>query len=162
MQQFIEHLSQFRYFQRNARLYLLTNALSGMTSGIIVVLYPLYLSALGYGTDFIGLLLFASMLGISVAIFPAGLCIDRFSGKAILIWSSILVGVSCTVGVLLHRPVALCSSAFVTGVGIAFVLVLNAPFLMKNSAPAERAHLFSANIVIVLIAVVLGEVFGGQ
>ncbi len=161
MQKFIEHLSQFRYFQRNARLYLLANALSGMTFGIIVVLYPLYLSALGYGTDFIGLLLLSSTLGASVAIFPAGLCIDRFSGKAILIWSSLLVGVGSTGVMLLHHPVALCSCAFVTGIGVAFVFVLNAPFLMKNSTPVERVHLFSINIVIALVTVVLGEVFGG-
>jgi MFS family permease len=161
MQQLIVYMEKFIYFQHNARLYLLSNALSGMTSGITLVLYPLYLSALGHGTDFIGLLFFVATLGIGLAVFPAGLCVDRFSSRAILIWSSVLIGIGSAGEMLFRHPVLLCVSVFVTGLGIAFVFVLNAPFLTRNSVPAERAHLFSINIVIALVTIVLGEVFGG-
>lgn len=87
-------LQQFGRFRRNARLYLISNALSGITVGIIQILYNLYLIALGYHTDFIGQILFVGTLGAGLAIFPAGICIDRFGGKSILIWSSFLIGVA--------------------------------------------------------------------
>ncbi|GCE19594.1 hypothetical protein KDK_33940 [Dictyobacter kobayashii] len=57
------YIHQFGRFQRNARLYLVSNALSGVTLGILQVLYNLYLIALGYHTDFIGLILFTGTIG---------------------------------------------------------------------------------------------------
>ena len=157
----IEYARQFGRFQRNARLYLISNALSGVSVGILLVLYNLYLVALGYGTDFIGVILLVGTLGAGLAIFPAGWCVDRFGGKAILIWSSLLIGVA-SVGLLLFRqPVLLLISSFITGIGGAFILVVNAPFLTTNSTPGERSHLFSLNIVLTLVTIVLGKVIGG-
>ncbi len=161
MSQLIEYWKQFGRFQRNARLYLLSNALSGITFGIIVVLYNLYLTALGYGTDFIGLVLFVGTLGAGLAIFPAGICIDRFSGKGILIWSSVLIGIVGMGQILFRTPVPLLISTFIAGIAGAFVLVINAPFLTLHSTPAERPHLFSLNIVVTLATSVIGEALGG-
>ncbi len=157
----VEYLRRFGRFQRNARLYLVSNALSGVTTGIFLVLYNLYLVALGYGADFIGLILLVGTLGAGLAIFPAGWCVDRFGGKAILIGSSLLIAVAGIGLLLLRQPVPLLVSSFVTGVGGAFVLVVNAPFLTVNSTPAERSHLFSLNIVLSLVTTVLGKVVGG-
>src|SRR6516162_6850332 len=161
MQQLIEYVQQFGRFQRNAGLYLLANALTGVSGGIILVLYTLYLSALGYDTNLIGLVFFVATLGVGVAIFPAGVCVDRFSGKAILIWSTVLIGIAGVGQMLFRNPLLLCSSVFLVGVGIACQFALNAPFLTTNSMPAERAHLFSLNIVISLVTIVLGELLGG-
>ena len=157
----IEHARQFGRFQRNARLYLVSNTLSGVSVGILLVLYNLYLVALGYGTDFIGVLLLVGTLGAGLAIFPAGWCVDRFGGKAILIWSSLLIGVAGIGLFLFRQPVPLLVSSFITGIGGAFLLVVNAPFLTANSTPGERPHLFSLNIVLTLVTIVLGKVIGG-
>src|SRR5438105_4772596 len=139
----IEYVRQLGRFQRNARLYLISNALSGVTTGIILVLYNLYLASLGYGTDFIGIVLFVVTIGAGLAIFPAGLCVDRFRGKSILIYSYLLIGVAGTGQILFRQPVPLLISGFIAGVGGAFTLVVNAPFLTRNSTPDERSHLFS-------------------
>src|SRR5438094_4409785 len=90
----IEYIRQFGRFQRNAHLYLISNALSGVTTGIILVLYNLYLASLGYGTDFIGLTLFVITIGAGLAIFPAGICVDHLGGKFVLIWASLLIGLA--------------------------------------------------------------------
>lgn len=161
MQRMLDYFRQFARFQRNARLYLLSNALSGMTLGIFLVLYNLYLTSLGYRADFVGATLFATTAGAGLAIFPAGLCVDRWSGKWILIGSSLLIGLVGIGAILFRQPGPLLVSAFLGGVGTAFVLVINAPFLTRNSIPAERPDLFSLNIVLTQIATVLGEVVGG-
>ena len=161
MHLFIEYAQQFRRFQRNARLYLISNVLSGVTTGILLVLYNLYLVSLGYHTDFIGAVLFIGSIGAGLAIFPAGVCVDRFSGKAILIWASALIGVAGAGQILFRQPLPLLVSAFMVGVGVAFMLVVNAPFLTANSTPGERPHLFSMNISLGLATLVLGEVLGG-
>ncbi len=161
MHLFVEYARRYAHFQRNARLYLISNALSGVTAGILVVLYNLYLSSLGYGADFIGTVLFVGTVGAGLAIFPAGICVDRFSGKAILIWSSLLIGLAGTGQILFRQPLPLLLSGFVAGVGLAFIIVINAPFLTLNSTPDERPHLFSMNIALSLITLVIGEILGG-
>ena len=157
----LRYLQQFGRFQRNARLYLLSSALSYPSIGIITVLYNLYLVSLGYTTAFIGLALFVGTIGGGLAIFPAGLCIDRFGGKAILIWASVLIGLTGVGQMLFRSPVPLLVSIFLAGIGGAFILVVNVPFLTLNSTPEERPHLFSLNIVIALALTVLGELLGG-
>ncbi|MBV9259295.1 MAG: MFS transporter [Ktedonobacteraceae bacterium] len=158
---FVEYIRQFARFQRNARLYLVCSALSSVTTGIILVLYNLYLGALGYGADFIGLALFVVALGAGLMIFPAGLCADRLSARFILIWASIFLGIVGVGQFLFRQPLPLLVSDFLAGAAGAFLLVLNAPFLTRYSTPDERSLLFSFNITVTLIATVLGELLGG-
>ncbi len=157
----IEYIQQFKHFQRNARLFLISNVLSGVTVGILLVLYNLYLISLGYHADFVGVVLFVGTIGAGLTIFPAGACIDRFSGKIILISSSTLIGIAGAGQILFRQPLPLLISSFIVGVGLAFLLVITAPFLTLNSTPEERPHLFSMNISLSLITLVLGEVIGG-
>src|SRR5260221_9886911 len=109
-----EYAQQFKRFQRNARLYLISNALSGVTAGILLVLYNLYLVSLGYHTDFVGAVLFAGTIGAGLAIFPAGVCVDRFSGKVVLIGSSALIGFAGGRPVLFPPPLPPLISGFVS------------------------------------------------
>ena len=107
----IEYVQQFRRFQRNARLFLISNVLSGVTAGILLVLYNLYLVSLGYHADFVGVILFIGTIGAGLAIFPAGACVDRFSGKYILICSSALIGIAGLGQILFRQPLPLLVSA---------------------------------------------------
>lgn len=161
IQRIISSFRRYTRFQRNARLYLLSNALSGMTSGIFLVLYNLYLTSLGYQADFVGAILFVGTIGGALAIFPAGLLIDRWSQKWILLGTGLLIGLVGIGAILFRQPGPLLVSAFLTGVATAFLLVINAPFLTRNSLPDERPDLFSLNIVLVQITTVLGEILGG-
>lgn len=157
----LDYVRQFGRLQRNARLYLVSNALGGVSTGILLVLYNLYLVSLGYGTDFVGAILFVGTLGAGIAIFPAGICIDRFGGKLVMIWSSIILGLIGIGQILFRQPAPLLITAFVAGVAGAALLVVSAPFLTANSTPDERTHLFSLNITLALITTVLGKVLGG-
>ena len=161
MSTILSYLHEFGRFQRNARLYLLSNILSGVTTGIILILYNLYLVSLGYKTDFIGLIYLVASIGAGIAIFPAGVCIDRFGGKRILIWSSAAIAVIGATQLVFRQPLPLLASSFLVGIAGAFPLVVNAPFLTRNSTPTERPQLFSLNIVVNLGTTVLGEVLGG-
>ena len=106
-------------------------------------------------------MLFVAAIGAGIAIFPAGICVDRFNGKSILIWSSVLIGIAGIGQILFRQPLSLLISGFIAGVGAAFQLVVNAPFLTLNSTPEERPHLFSVNIVLGLATIVVGKILGG-
>ncbi|HLI05459.1 MAG TPA: MFS transporter [Ktedonobacteraceae bacterium] len=157
----LDYIQQFGRLQRNARLYLISNALGGVSTGIVLVLYNLYLVSLGYGTDFVGAILFVGTLGAGIAIFPAGVCIDRFGGKLVMIWSSLILGLIGIGQILFRQPLPLLVTAFFAGVAGAALLVVNAPYLTANSTSDERTYLFSLNITLSLITTVLGKVLGG-
>jgi predicted MFS family arabinose efflux permease len=162
MQRVLHSFRQSGRFQRNARLYLLSNALGGVTTGIFLVLYTLYLTALGYDANLVGATLFVGTIGAGVTIFPAGLCVDRWSSKRLLIGASLLIGLVGSGAILFRQPVALLICALLTGVAAAFILVINAPFLTRNSLPPQRPDLFSLNIVLTQTTTVLGEIVGGM
>ncbi|MBX5449752.1 MFS transporter [Thermogemmatispora sp.] len=157
----IDYVRQFVHLQRNARLYLISNALSGVSLGILLLLYNLYLDALGYRADFIGAVQFVATVGAGLAIFPAGLCIDRLGGKTVLIVASLLIGLLGAGQILFRQPLPLLITAFLAGVVSAALLVVNAPYLTQNSLPAERSHLFSLNLVVTLVTSVAGRLLGG-
>ncbi len=157
----IAYIREFGRFQRNAQLYLISNLLSGVSTGILLVLYNLYLLSLGYKTDFIGLVLFTGTVGAGIAIFPAGVFIDRIGGKIVLIATTLLFGVIGAAQILFRQPLPLLVSGFLGGIVTAFYLVVNAPYLTANSTPEERSHLFSLNLVVQLGTTVLGEILGG-
>ena len=157
----VRYIQAFGRFQRNAQLYLLYYVLSGVSAGILLVLYNLYLISLGYRTDFIGLVLFSGTIGAGLAIFPAGICVDRFGGKIVLIVMTLLIGAIGAGQILFRQPLPLLVTGFIAGVITAFFLVVNAPYLTANSTPEERPQLFSLNIVVQLGTTVLGEVLGG-
>jgi MFS family permease len=161
MRPLVEYWHRFTRLQRNARLYLISNALSGVSLGSILVLYNLYLAALGYRADFIGAVQFVATVGAALAIFPAGLCVDRLGGKIVLIASSLLLGVLGAGQILFRQALPLLITAFLAGVVSAALLVVNAPYLAANSQPAERSHLFSLNLVVTLVTSVIGRVLGG-
>ncbi|HEY0752675.1 MAG TPA: MFS transporter [Ktedonobacteraceae bacterium] len=162
MSRIIDSLRYYANFQRNARLYLLSNAMSGSSVGIFLVLYNLYLTSSGYRADFVGVMLFVSTIGAGLAIFPAGICVDRWSGKWILLGSGLMIGLAGIGAILFRQPVPLLVSGFLTGVATAFLLVINGPFLTRNSRPEERPDLFSLNIVLGQITLVVGEILGGM
>nr|BBH93727.1 hypothetical protein KTA_19260 [Thermogemmatispora argillosa] len=157
----VDYVRQFTRLQRNARLYLISNALSGVSLGILLLLYNLYLDALGYRADFIGAVQFAATVGAGLAIFPAGLCVDRLGGKTVLIVASLLIGLLGAGQILFRQALPLLITAFLAGVVSAALLVVNAPYLTQNSQPAERSHLFSLNLVVTLVSSVAGRLLGG-
>lgn len=158
MQEFWQNV---RLFQKNARLYLWSNALSGVTIGMGGLVYNLYLSQLGFKEDFQGWLYLVVAIGAALMLFPAGYCYDRFGSKRLLILASLGIGFAGAGQFLFRSPVPLLVSGFLAGMCGAFILIVNLPFLTANSTPRERPLLFSINLVATLVMTVIGGLIGG-
>jgi hypothetical protein len=69
---------------RNSRLFLWTVFLSNVgVSGIFLLLYNLYLVALGYQEDFIGFLSLVQMGAIAAGAVPAGTLSERYGPRLV-------------------------------------------------------------------------------
>ncbi|HEU5369096.1 MAG TPA: MFS transporter, partial [Ktedonobacterales bacterium] len=155
------YLRQFGRMNRNARLYLLSNTLNSITVSIFVLLYNLYLVALGYQADFIGWLLVVGMVGGALGIVATSPLMARFGAKATLFWSSVGGGAAGALQLLIPQPLSLTLTSFVFGVAGGIYLVIGAPLLADGSQDTARSHIFSLNAALALVTAVIGQVLGG-
>ena len=147
----LNYLNTLRMFSRDARLYLVTAALIGLTvfGGIYPALLNLYLRRLGYELEFIGLVNGLGLLGIALFSLPVGILGERWGPRRMMIagLSLSVVGYGATALTELISPAWqrgwLLGMYSLTGLGIAMYIVNSNPFLMGVTNPAERQHVFS-------------------
>jgi MFS family permease len=151
----------FRTLSRNAQLYLISNSIQAVTAGALVVIYTLYLTALGYNAGFIGLLAFVGVFGGALGIVPSQFLVNRFGWRSMLIWSDMVGGVSIFLQLVLPTPPILILTTIGIGASVAIVLVINAPFLAANSTTRDRTALYGLNNALQFLASILGSVLGG-
>jgi MFS family permease len=157
----IDYGRQFLRFSPNAWLFLTSGLFAGLGSGVFSVIFNLYLLRLGYREDFIGQVASLGTLATGLLAIPAGLLADRIGRKRSLLWSSATNNLTIVGLCLVTNPLAIRACNFLNGATIALLFVSMAPFLMENSTPDERTHLFSANSAIMYFAMMVGNLLGG-
>lgn len=154
-------LVRFRALRRNARLYLLSNTLQAITAGAVAVLYTLFLKALGYNQNFIGVVLIVGTIGGGLGILPAAPLVRRIGWRAVLLLSDLLGGVAVAIQLFFPTATIILITTVGIGASVALFLVVNSPFLAANSAPEERTALFGLNNALGYFAAVIGSLLAG-
>lgn len=149
-------------FSRNAKLFLASVFLAGLSFSAFGVIFNLYLVELGFREGFIGNLLSVGALAMALLALPAGLVCDRIGRKNSLLLSGFFVSVFVLVRAITLNESWLLAASALSGVASAFAVVTQAPFLMENSSPQERTHLFSINFTAALISGMIGTALGGK
>ena len=154
-------IDPFRALSRNAQLYLISNSIQAVTAGALIVIYTLYLTALGYNAGFIGLLAVVGTFGGALGIVPSQFLVNRFGWRTMLIWSDMIGGVAIFLQLVLPTPPLLILTSVGIGASVAIVLVINAPFLAANSTTRDRTALYGLNNALQFLASILGTLLAG-
>ncbi|MBI4216475.1 MAG: MFS transporter [Chloroflexi bacterium] len=143
-------------FSRNARLFLIYSLSSQLGTGIWRVIFNLYLLALGFNLEFIGVVLAVNFLFHALMAFPAGLIADKMGRRFTFILATVMA--IAFRGVLLFTVDPLFILILMAGSGIAdgFHAVAGGPFIVENSEPAERPHLFSLDASFLALSAFVG------
>jgi MFS family permease len=155
------YLVSYQRLGRNAKLYLISNTIQAVTAGAVGVLYLLYLSWLGFGSNFIGLVLFAGVLGAALAIPPASPLVQRLGWRQMLLWSDWIGGVAIFVQFAVPVAPLILITSVAAGASFAIVLIVNTPLLTAYSPPDDRTAVFGLGSALGLIAAVVGSLLGG-
>lgn len=155
------YLARLRALQRNARLFLLSNAILNVATGAISLLYGIFLTRLGYTTDFLSVLLVVGIVGAGVGLIPALLIANRYSIRALLIWSNLIGGVAAAGQIVVPQPAVLIATTFIAGASVSIYIVLTPPLLAATSSEVERTHLFALNATVGSLTIVAGSLIGG-
>ncbi len=154
-------IGRFRALGRNARLYLISNAIQAVSVGAIAIIYTLYLVALGYGTDFIGVTVVVATIGGGLGIIPANPLVRRFGWRAMLLASDLVGGVAILAQIVAPTAPVILLTSLGVGASVAIVFVINTPLLTAYSTPRERTALFGLNNAIAFVGGILGTLLGG-
>jgi MFS family permease len=156
-----EYARYLRLLSRNAWLYLISNTIQAVTAGALLVLYTLYLTALGYDTGFIGLLGVVAGIGAGLVIVLASPLVHRWGWRATLIWSDLVGGVALAAQLIYPQRTVLLVTSLGVGVSVALFIVVNSPFLAANTSEEERTAVFAVNNALGFLAGVIGLLLGG-
>jgi MFS family permease len=154
--------SQFRTFNRSARLFILATIVDGIVFSAWNLFFNFYILERGFGREFLGLVnampsVSALLLGI-----PIGVLSDRLGRKRAMLLgvgiSILCMGLEVTVvsqGLILVM-------AFLGGLASMLYYLSQAPFMMQVSDKENRTLLFSLNFGLVTLSGAVGSLFAGQ
>ena len=148
-------------FSRNAKLFLVSHALTQITLGVFSTIMNVYLLKMGFDKSYIGIYMAAGTLAAAISAIPIGVMADRFGRRRSVLAAIILTTASAVGEVSTLSPFLLLAFSFTKGIGSTFKAVVQNPFLMENSTAQERIHLFSVNQALQTVASVGGSMLAG-
>ena len=156
-----DYLRRVRGFSRNARLLLLRTPFSGLSVSIWRLLFYLYLLASGHDTLFVAQLASINWIAHGLSVIPSGILSDLFGRRRVFLisYSGNILG---TAGLIFaHDPTTLLVLAAVQGAFEGGHAIVGPPFMVEQSRPAERVHLFSIGSFLTVGAASLGNLLAG-
>ncbi|MBI4306122.1 MAG: MFS transporter [Chloroflexi bacterium] len=156
-----DYVARTREFSRNANLYVLHVIGMDMIHGSFNVLFNLYLLAIGFDVRFVGLRLMIGFIASAVTATAAGMVSDRIGRKASFILGD---GVGAALGLIQINTTS--EWVLLAGpAGGAFFGNLHhtseSAFMMENSQPRERVHLFSVASSFRTLSAMAGALIAG-
>ena len=156
-----DYLNRIRLFRKNARLYLLTVLITGVTMGVYRLLFNFFVLSLGYDEAVLGNLITTNQMTALLLALPMGYLVDRFGRKNALITRSLLLAGAVLGSSLFPTIAVFYAMSVLFGMVQSLSSVATAPFLMENSGEEERTYLFSFTSGLQMGSVFVGNWLGG-
>jgi len=158
----VGYFESIKRFKPNARLFLVSMAVSQFSMAAFTVILNIYLRNLGYSKSFLGVFTTVNLLCSGLVSLPAGVFADKFGRKRSLLIAIVLATIAGLGQVTFTTSGAiLLAFSAVRGASNTFKSIVQSPLLVENSAPSERMHLFSVNSALTHLAGFLGNNVGG-
>lgn len=148
-------------FNRDTKLFLLSTFLYGFSFSVWSLFFNLYILSLGFSSDILGLIRFATPLAALILGLPLGMLSDRIGQRA-----SMLIGLAISfTGMFFEmhvsNPFLIFFFGLFNGAGYMLYAVSQPPFIMTNSSSDNQATAFSLNFSLLTIASAIGNLIAG-
>jgi MFS family permease len=157
----VDYAARVRLFRPNARLYLVTVIISGISMGVFRLLFNFYALSLGFDEALLGRLITVSSLTSLIAALPMGYLADIFGRKRSLVMANVLTSLAVLGMVAFPYEPAFYALNVVMGIAQSLAGITMAPFLMENSGEEERTYLFSFGQGLQMLSSFAGTWIGG-
>src|SRR3990167_2633615 len=153
---------RFRGFSRNARLLLIRSPFSGLSSSLIRLLFNIYLLAVGFDMLFVAKFAAINWTCHGLSVIPSGIFSDLFGRRRVFLIGYTGNILATTAIIFVADPTWLLILAAVIGLFEGGHAIVGPPFMVEQSRPDERVHLFSLNGGIQVGAASLGNLAAGM
>jgi MFS family permease len=156
-----DYLRRLQSFSRNARLLVFRSPFSGLSVSLWRLLFYLYLLAVGHDTLFVAQLASINWIFHGLSVIPSGILSDLFGRRRVFLisYTGNILG---TAGLLLvEDATALLVLAAVQGAFEGGHAIAGPPFMIEQSRPDERVHLFSIASFLTVGAASVGNLSAG-
>jgi MFS family permease len=157
----LNYLQNLRAFKPNARYYLVSVMVTGMTLGGFRLLFNFFVLSLGYDEELLGNLITTSNLTALFMALPMGFLVDFWGRKNALIIRTFLLCISVAVMAVWPGTLVFFGMNILIGLAMSINSVVTGPFMMENSDEQERSYLFSFGSGIQMAAMSVGNWVGG-
>ncbi|WP_100333291.1 MFS transporter [Bacillus alkalisoli] len=151
----------FNLYNRNIRLFFITNILTQIGLGIFMIMYNFYIRELGYSEQVNGNMIAMTALASAIILIPAGIISDKIGRKKVMVFGLFFSSFFLLFRSTFEGELLLLTCAFLSGLTLAFLQVTAIPWLAENSTNSERVKLFSRHFAVMMIANVVGNLLGG-
>jgi MFS family permease len=149
-------------FSRNANIFLWYTLSKGLTLAIFGLVFNLYLYALGFDKQFIGLVNAMPAITSLLCAVPVGMLADRIGSRTLLLITGFLTPLTMLGFALSSSGTLQVAFGLINGVVSTLYWVSGIPLLADSTTPERRVRLFSVNSFLLWGAGSLGYLLGGQ
>ncbi|HSR29982.1 MAG TPA: MFS transporter [Anaerolineae bacterium] len=155
------YLRQFQSFGRNARFFLLSEVIVGLSFSIYSLIFNLFIVTEGYPRSFLGELQSLPNLIALFGAVPAGMLADQIGRKRSLLLANVGRTIASFGIIMSPGPNWLRLSMITFGVASSLWMVSASPFMMENSTKDNRNALYSAHFGLTILIGFFGTLVGG-
>ncbi|MCL4560001.1 MAG: MFS transporter [Chloroflexi bacterium] len=155
-------LTQYRTFDRNARLFLLSTIINGIIVSAWSLFFNFFILARGYDKAYLGLVNSMPSIAALALSIPFGLLSDRIGRRLAMFLGLLVATVAMGLQVWVWDARVILLMAFLSGAGNTLYLNSQAPYMMAVSGKDNRILLFSLNFGLLTLSGAVGNLFAGQ
>jgi MFS family permease len=146
---------------RDIQLFLVYGLLSYLGIGVSSLIFNLYLVRLGYDEAFIGAFNAVFTLSMGITCLSIGFLINRFGNWTCIFWGTVEFMVTSLLLCVVTNGPALLLIAALNGVGSAFILTTQMPFVIEWTPVEHRSAVAALSSALNSASVMLGSLLGG-
>lgn len=154
------YVERVRAFSRNARLLLLRAPSVGLMVGLWNLLFNLYLLALGFDASFVAQMIALNWVAHGLVVIPAGMLSDMLGRRMTYLVAFAGTILFRVLRIVTFDPTLLLLYSAIGGATEGFHAIIGPPFMMEQSKPEERVHLFSVDSVLKTSSNFFGNIIG--
>jgi len=156
-----DYVEAMRLFSRNAWLFLAALGVQSLGIGILVTVFGIYVKTAGLSEAVVGDAEGSAAMASAVVCLMVAPLIAVFGYRRLFILAAVLFGLARIGQAGIPEAGAILAFGAMYGSGDGFMQAAPVSFLAENSQPAERSHLYTADLFIRVVAAMLGGVIGG-
>jgi MFS family permease len=155
------YLSSFLDVNRNCKLTFAASLLNGLSQGMFLVVFNLYIISMGIQADALGGILSAGPLAQAIGSIPIGFLAEKIGYRKVFIMIYAVSGLAKLVQVYNNSIPLIAGAAFLGGLALAGDFVVRLSFLAENSSPSNRTKIYSMNSAIFSLSLAIGSLVAG-